>query len=330
MSNILIYFTEGMLIGLVVVFIGFLIIIRRSFYIEKRITRFSISSITDKPSSLFDNLSTFYLKIIKKLASMISKSKIVVRISKRYDKYIDKKYDDNTFIVANKVLISIMAVFITMISNIIRLHEIGGLSIILALIIGFYIPDISLLINNKIREKQIENDLFKAVIIMGNAFKSGRSIMQAVRIVSEELDGPVGNEFQKAYIDLNYGLDLDVVFERLSSRINIEETKYMTSSLVILSKTGGNVIQVFRSIEKSFFERKKLNDELKSVTALSNFVFKILVAIPFIIFILIYILNPTYFTPLIATSLGKIILVLIVLLYVLYIIIVKKMIKIRE
>ena len=154
--------------------------------------------------------------------------------------------------------------------------------------------------------------------------------MQAVEIVSKELDGPISEEFKKMYIDLTYGLDLEVVFERLSNRIKLEETKYMASSLVILNKTGGNVIEVFSSIEKSFFERKKLNDELKATTALSSFVFKILVTIPFIIFTMIYILNPNYFTPLVTTNLGKVLLIIILLIYVLYIVIVKKLIKLKD
>ena len=61
-------------------------------------------------------------------------------------------------------------------------------------------------------------------------------------------------EFKKMYIDLTYGLELDVVFDRLSNRIKLDETKYMASSLVILNKTGGNIVKVFSSIERSFFE----------------------------------------------------------------------------
>ena len=154
--------------------------------------------------------------------------------------------------------------------------------------------------------------------------------MQAVEFVSKELDGPVGEEFKKMYIDLNYGLDLEVVFDRLAKRINLDETRYMASSLVIINKTGGNIVKIFSSIEKSFFERKKLNDELKSVTALSQFVFKTLVIIPIIVFIMIYILNPTYFMPFIDTLIGNIILAIIILIYVLYIVIVKKVIKVKE
>ena len=329
MGNVLSYLVEGMLLGLIIVLIAFIIIVRRSYNLEKRVTRFSISSITDKPSSFFDNVYNRYDKIIANLSKSLSTSKIIQNYSKKYEKYLNSN-DNPLDIMSKKILVSIVAVIIAIISNILRKHGINAFEVIIALIIGFYVPDISLAINNRINEKQMENDLFKAVIIMSNAFKSGRSIMQAVKIVSEELDGKVGEEFKKVYIDLNYGLELDVVFERLSKRINLEETKYMASSLVILNKTGGNVVQVFNSIERSFFDRKKLNDELKSVTALSNFVFKILVAIPFIIFIMIYILNPTYFTPLVSTAIGKIIFGFIIALYILYIVIVKKVIKIRE
>lgn len=324
---------DSLLIILLIVFIIFLIIAKRSLEIEKRITRFSISSITDKPSSFFDKINVKYDLLIEKMSKLLSNFKLLVKYSNRYDKYIDKTKlikNKTIDIVSNKIFLSIIAIVVTIISDALRRHPVSLIQLIFALILGFFIPDIFLALSYKKKQKQIENDLFKAVLIMSNAFKSGRSIMQAVKIVSEELDGPISEEFKKVYIDLNYGLELDVVFERLSNRIKLEETKYMASSLVILNKTGGNVVKVFDSIEKSFFERKKLNDELRSVTALSNFVFKILVAIPFIIFIMIYILNPNYFAPLIASTIGKLILGLIIILYVLYIIIVKKVIKIRE
>ncbi len=317
------------LFGIVIYLIKF----KNAIALEKRITRFSIESLTDKPLSFFDKLSIKYNNLINKMTKSLSKSKLLVKYSLRYDKYLDKTKiirDEAMDVISSKFLISGIALCITIISDVLRGQSFGTFQIILSLLIGFFIPDIFLIISEKRKQKQVEEDLFKAVIIMSNAFKSGRSIMQAVEIVSKELEGPISEEFKKMYIDLTYGLELDVVFERLSSRIKVEETKYMASSLVILNKTGGNIVKVFSSIERSFFERKKLNDELKSVTALSSFVFKILVAIPFIIFIMIYILNPSYFTPLVTTILGKILLIIILLIYVLYIVIVRRLIKIKD
>ena len=258
---------------------------------------------------------------------------VKVNFSNRYKKYLDstKVIRENTLdILSNKILISLLALIITVISDVLRRQDVSILQILLSLLVGFFIPDVFLYLNYKRKQKRIEEDLLKAVIIMSNAFKSGRSIMQAVEVVSKELDGPISEEFRKMYIDLTYGLELEIAFERLANRIKLEETKYLASSLVILNKTGGNVVKVFSSIERSFFERKKLEDELKSVTALSNFVFKILVAIPLVIFVMIYIFNPAYFVPFVTTNMGKVILVLILLIYTIYIIIVRKVIRIRE
>ena len=92
---------------------------------------------------------------------------------------------------------------------------------------------------------------------MSNAFKSGRSIVQAIELVILESDGRIKEEFKKIKVDLNYGLDYDVVFNRFAKRLNIEEAYYMSTSLIILNKTGGNIVEVFSSIERTLFDKKK-------------------------------------------------------------------------
>lgn len=334
MENYLLYIVvQLLLIFITIIAIYFILRTIKIINLENRILRFSVFSLTDKPLSLFDKIKVYYDKIISKISNLLSRSKLINKSSKRYEKYIDrtKIIKTNTLdIISNKIIVSIFAVVITIISDVLRGHGISLIQLLISMVIGYFIIDLILIISHKRNQKQIEDDFLKAVLIMSNAFKSGRSIMQAVEFVSKELDGPVGEEFKKMYIDLNYGLDLEVVFDRMAKRINLEETRYMASSLVIINKTGGNIIKIFSSIEKSFFERKKLNDELKSVTALSQFVFKTLVIIPIIVFIMIYILNPTYFMPFIDTLIGNIILAIIILIYVLYIVIVKKVIKVKE
>ena len=334
MENYLLYIVVQLLLILIAIIIMYYMIRTiKLMNLEKRILRFSVFSLTDKPLSLFDKIKVYYDKIISKISNLLSHSKLINKSSKRYEKYIDrtKIIKTNTLdIISNKIIVSIFAVVITIISDVLRGHGISLIQLLISMVIGYFIIDLILIISHKRNQKQIEDDFLKAVLIMSNAFKSGRSIMQAVEFVSKELDGPVGEEFKKMYIDLNYGLDLEVVFDRMAKRINLEETRYMASSLVIINKTGGNIIKIFSSIEKSFFERKKLNDELKSVTALSQFVFKTLVTIPIIVFIMIYILNPTYFMPFINTLIGNIILTIIIFIYVLYIVIVKKVIKVKE
>ena len=49
--------------------------------------------------------------------------------------------------------------------------------------------------------------------------------VESLPIVKDELNGPLSDEFKKIYLDLTYGLELDVVFERLSKRVERYKTK---------------------------------------------------------------------------------------------------------
>ena len=172
-------------------------------------------------------------------------------------------------------------------------------------------------------------DLLRAVIVMNNAFKSGKSTLQAIKIASDELDGPLKDEFRKMYLDMKYGLSVDTVFDRFAKRVEIDEAVYLSSSLTILNKTGGNIVEVFSSIERTLFDKKKLDEELKNVSSVPKLVVKVLIAIPVIFVIVIYILNPTFFNPLFNSVLGYIIIAIILIMFIIYILLLRRILKIE-
>ena len=225
----------------------------------------------------------------------------MVKYGEKYNKYIsfDKRDKvDGIDYVAIKFLVLIGGLLLTLVMALGHRINFNLLIFLLVFVLCFYSVDIYLNINFKKKRKQIEDDLLKAIIIMNNAFQSGRNIMQAIEVVKNELDGPIQDEFKKIYLDITYGLDLELVFNRFYERVKLDDAKYITSSLSLLNKTGGDIIKVFSLIEKSIFDRKNLKNELNSLTASSQFVFKLLVFLPFILIGIIFILNPTYFTPL--------------------------------
>lgn len=301
--------------------------------LEKRFSKFSVNIIKDNELSLFDKLYKFYNKVKKDLSKILYKLKIFNDYSKKYEKYCDNTRiirEDPMDYISKKILFGFAMITIIIVSDVFQYKNITILQIMISFLLGFFIPDILLLSKNKMRKRQIEKDMLKAIIIMNNSFKSGLSIMQAIYMVSHELDGPISEEFKKMYIDLSFGLNMEVVFERFTKRIDTKEARYITTSLNVLNKTGGNIVQVFASVERNSFTRKKLQEELGALTASAQAIFKILVFIPILIFLGIFILNPNYFTPMFTNPIGLIILFIIVLIYVLYIIIIKKVIKVKE
>ena len=210
-----------------------------------------------------------------------------------------------------------------------RFQTLNIYEIVLILIVGYYALDIVYLYQYHRYNKKIENDLLQAIIVMNNAFKSGRSITQAVELVGNELTGAISDEFKKIYQELSLGLDVEVAFKRFADRLNIEEATYLTSSLSVLNKTGGNIIEVFNSIEKTLFNRKKLKIELHELTGSSRLIMWVLMVVPITFVIVISLINPEYFKPLIENPLGFAIIGCIIGLYAIYIVIVRKIMSIR-
>lgn len=328
--NIFIIQTIIMVILAFIIF--YLIIYNNSLKLEKRISKYSIDSIKNDSVSLFDFVSNQYIKMVNYLTNALNKFILIKKYASKYNKYITYDNNKNTVAmdyVSNKIFICLFFVFIISFARIIEGRFPSIIDILISALLGFFSIDIYFKFYDYIKKKQIEQDLLNAIIIMNNAFRSGRSTMQAIEIVAHELKGPIKQEFKKMHLEISYGLSLDVVFERFSKRVESEEVSYITSSLSILNKTGGNIIKVFSSVEKMLFNKRKLKQEMKSLTSSANMISKILLVMPFVFVAIISLLNPSYFIPLFNTNLGNILLFMIIIIYGLYAFIVNKIMKVR-
>lgn len=328
--NVFIIQTIIMVILAFIIF--YLIIYNKALKIEKRIAKYSIDSIKNKSVSLFDLLHNEHSKIIHKLSSYLKKSIVMKKYSLKYNKYIS--YDETKDIsamdfVSNKFIISLLFVLIISFARIIEGSMPSLFDILVFGLLGFFLLDIYFKFSDYRKKKQVEQELLNAIIIMNNAFRSGRSTMQAIEIVAHELKGPIKQEFKKMHLEISYGLSLDVVFDRFSKRVESEEVSYITSSLSILNKTGGNIIKVFSSIEKMLFNKQKLKQEMKSLTSSSSMISKVLLFMPFVFILFITALNTSYFLPLFNTTEGNILLCIMVLLYGIYAYVVNRIMKVR-
>ena len=330
-SVVLVFIIELILLYFISLIVYYLLLLNRKLRIEERFNGYTIYK-EKKDVKVFDGVFETFDSLIKKMSKFLYKIKIFNNYSLKYQKYIkkeDKNLEKMDF-VSKKILISILFLVIVILVDLFRLRNITIIQILIAIIVGFYTLDLLLISTNKILQKEISNDLLRAITIMNNSFKSGHSIMQAIQLVSSELDSPLGLEFKKMYVDLTYGLSLDIAFKRFENRVNLEEAKYITTSLLILNETGGDIVKVFESVEKTFFNNKKLNDELKSLTAASKFLYYILLFIPIVFVLVIYVLDSMYFNPLFNNIFGYMIIVVCMVIYITYIIIVKNLLKVRD
>ena len=325
-KRLIIVIIQVILILALVAIITFFIRVNNAYKLEKRIAKYSVRFSKNKEISWYDKLLREYLLFVKSQRKKIRK--LFPALTKIYDKCsVGSEHRAEDYI-THKLFISLLFVALTVVSMSIQGKFVTLVQIILSLIIGFYILDIYLMIVSKVNKKKIENDMLRAIIIMNNAFKSGKSTIQAVEIASKKLPKPIGYEFERIYEEMKYGLSVDTVFNRFAKRVNIEEAEYLSSSLTILNKTGGNIVAVFDSIEKTLFDKRKLKEDLKNSTTVSKLVVRILFFVPIIFVVVIYLLNPSYFEPFFKSSLGYLLLFIMVVMFIIYAYLLDRIVKV--
>lgn len=319
-----------LLIILLIVVVDLVIKLNKFLSVERRISRYSVDSLMDNQGSIGDKLKIRYERFILKNRKKLKDNKAVLSQASKYKKYITIGDNINIidFIII-KLVVGIIFVLLVVISFVINGHLVSFLGMIISFIFGYYIFDIYIYFDTKHKKKRIKNDMLRAVILLNNAFKAGKSIIQAVYIASQELPAPICYEFTKIYQDLSFGISSDVAFSRFANRVNLEEARYISSSLTILNKTGGNIVAVFSSIERTLFDKKKLEEDLKNSTQTSNMVVKFLILVPVAFVIIIYLLSPTYFDPLFQSTLGYVIIFMACISFIIFVWLLNKVMKVK-
>ena len=317
-----------MLAFLLIAIITVLLRVNSAFKLEKRISRYSVRyNDSNSNVSIFDKVWSWYKLFVKRQRKKMRK--LFPTLINRYDKYVSSEEVKAADYITHKFVVAIIFVILTIVGMAIQGKFVTLLQLLISFVIGFFILDIGLIIQNRINRKKIENDMLKAIIVMNNVFKSGKSTIQAVEIASKKLTGPIGYEFKKIYQEMKYGLSVDAVFDRFSKRVKIESAEYLSSSLTILNKTGGNIIAVFDSIEKTLFDKKKLEEELKNLTTVSKLVIKILTFVPVLFVFIIYMLDRDYFKPFFESTLGYILMLIIFLMFLIYVYLLNRIVKVE-
>ena len=298
--------------------------------LEERLDTYVIKPLKNDTLTTSEKLRKIYSQFLNMFSSKLKKSVVATKYAKRLEKYapVSGVHKTGYDILSGKIIIACALTVLAIIIKAFQFKLLGSMETLGVFVLGFFVLDIYLFAKYKIFRWNLENDFVAAITIMNNSFKSGSSIIQAIEVVGTEVKGVIGAEFKRMNLELLYGLDIEQVFKRFSKRVGLEEANYLTASLSILNKTGGDIIKVFSSIERSLFDKRKLRLELKSLTSGSRIVVYVLLGIPFFFILVISLINPGYFLPFITTDIGRILLLFMIIYYIIFVVVVRKIMKV--
>lgn len=167
------------------------------------------------------------------------------------------------------------------------------------------LPFILLLVNKRLYVVKFVSNLVDALIMMRNAFKAGQGIEAALKVVAREGPAPVAQEFDRVVREIELGSHLIEALSGLYRRIKTQDTRLFMMAVLIQLEIGGNIGELFDKIAITIRERLALRREIKALTAQARASGIVLIALPFILMVVLNILKPGYFNPLLQDEGGR-------------------------
>jgi tight adherence protein B len=155
------------------------------------------------------------------------------------------------------------------------------------------------------RFRKFDNLLPDAIDLITRALRAGHSVSSAIEMVGQEVPEPVGPEFRKVFEQQNFGLPFRDSLEDLARRIPIADLQFLVTAILVQKETGGNLVEVLDKTSAVIRERLRLKGELRIYTAQGRLTGWILGLLPFIMFVLLSLVNSNYTKILIEDPVGQ-------------------------
>lgn len=181
-------------------------------------------------------------------------------------------------------------------------------SFVLALIVGLAlgsVPYVYLFVKRWKRLRRFEELLPDTIDLMSRALRAGHTITSSVEMVASEGTEPVASEFRRVFEEQNFGLPLREAMLNLATRVPIPDVSFLVTAILVQKETGGNLAEVLDKTAAVIRDRYRLRGQVRVYTAQGRLTGWILAGLPFLMFVLLNIVNPTYERILLTDPVGR-------------------------
>ncbi len=133
-----------------------------------------------------------------------------------------------------------------------------------------------------------------AIELMVRGLRSGLPITETLGIVATELAGPVGVEFRGVSDKMKIGRTMEVALQETADRLGTAEFQFFVITLAIQRETGGNLAETLSNLADVLRKRAQMKLKIRAMSSESKASAMIIGALPFIVFGLVYMVNPLY------------------------------------
>ncbi len=174
-----------------------------------------------------------------------------------------------------------------------------------------------------------EEQLPDTLNIIARALRAGHPFNSSLKLVSEEMPDPIGGELKVVSSDIAFGIDGRVALLELVNRVPSVSLNAMVTAVFIQRETGGNLAEILDKVANVIRSRFKFSRKVKTLSAEGRMSAWVLSLVPFILAVVLVIVEPTYLPFLTKEPIGRKLILGAFVLLVLGMVWMKKIIKIQ-
>lgn len=210
----------------------------------------------------------------------------------------------------DKFFLKCLGVFIAMLVllPVMNVSSNGLVIVISAIAAAYFVGWIIVRRNMKNRIKNFINQFPDALDIIVRSVKSGFPLNAAVNMVAESMQAPASEEFRKVSNEVVHGSTLVDALVRLGQRMKAPDISFFVVVLTLQQEVGGSLAEVLSNLSSLIRKRKMMVRKIRAITSEGRFTGWVLGSLPFLVAIIIHLVDPEYLMPLFNTSSGHLVL----------------------
>ncbi|BBC74173.1 pilus assembly protein TadB [Altererythrobacter sp. B11] len=133
-----------------------------------------------------------------------------------------------------------------------------------------------------------------AIELLVRGLRSGLPVAETLGVVASEIPGPVGIEFRSVVERIKIGRTMEEALQETADKLGTPEFQFFVITLAIQRETGGNLAETLSNLADVLRKRAQMKLKIKAMSSESKASAYIVGALPFLVFGMIYWINPSY------------------------------------
>jgi tight adherence protein B len=168
------------------------------------------------------------------------------------------------------------------------------LSLAIGVFVGAGLPHMVVNFFIKKRNDKFTAKFPDAIELLVRGLRSGLPVTETLGVVATEVPGPVGEEFKLVTERIKIGKTMEDALQETADRLNTPEFSFFCITLAIQRETGGNLAETLSNLADVLRKRAQMKLKIRAMSSESKASAYIVGSLPFIVFGLIWWINPGY------------------------------------